>query len=98
MYLRKVIGDITGQAHDAPTPLYTDNQAARDLSYNPEHHKRTKHVERRHFFVRDMVEKLELTVPFIAGEHNLADFLTKPLSAKRFANLRRLIMNEQPRA
>lgn len=46
-----------------------------------------------------MVEKLELTVPFVTGEDNLADFLTKPLSAKlRFANLRRLIMNEQPKA
>lgn len=98
VYLRKVIQDITSCAHAVPTPLYTDNQGARDLSYNPEHHKRTKHVERRHFFVRDMVEKMELTVPFVAGEHNLADFLTKPLSAKRFANLRRLVMNEQPQA
>ena len=32
------------------TELHVDNQAARDLAYNPEHHKRTKHIDRRHFF------------------------------------------------
>ena len=35
------------------TVLATDSQSARDVSYNPEHHDRMKHVERRHFFIRD---------------------------------------------
>lgn len=77
-----------------PSDHFTDNKAARDLAYNPEHHKRTKHVERRHFFIRDMVEKFELQVPFVNSADNLADFLTKPLPAKRFFSLRRRIMNE----
>ena len=72
----------------------TDNVGARDLSYNPEHHERTKHIERRHFYVRDMVEKGELTVPYVSTHENLADFLTKPLDSKRFYDLRKTIMNE----
>ena len=48
-----------------------------------------KHVERRHFFVRDMVEKFEIRVPWIEGEGNVSDFLTKPLtSSARFFKLR----------
>ena len=52
-------------AISGPSELATDNQAARDLSYNPENHQRTKHVERRHFYIRDMVEALELRVPLV---------------------------------
>ena len=65
----------------------------KDLSYNPEHHNRTKHVERRHFFIRDMVEKFELRVPLVSTVNNYADFFTKPLKSKAFFGLRNKIMN-----
>eukprot|EP00966_Prymnesium_polylepis_P264788 6116869-Prymnesium_polylepis.1 len=60
-----------------PTSLATDNKAARDLAYNPEHHEKTKHIERRHFYVRELVENQELIVPFVATTANMADFFTK---------------------
>ena len=53
-----------------------------------------KHVERRHFFVRDMVEKFEISVPFVRTDDNIADFFTKPLNASTFYAMRRRIMNE----
>ena len=72
----------------------TDNEAARHLSYNPEQHNKTKHIQRRHFFVRDMVEAFEIRVPRVATKDNWADFFTKPLASKEFMALRALIMNE----
>ena len=78
-----------------PVSLGMDNQGARDLAYNPEHHERTKHIERRHFFIRECVEEGKLTVPFVRTDDNLADFLTKPLPASRFFALRDRIMNVQ---
>ena len=66
---------------------------AGDLSYNPENHQRTKHVERRHFFIRDMVEALELRVPLIPTKENPADFLTKPLDKALFFARRDTFMN-----
>ena len=65
VYFRKLIRGVEPGAIPGPSELSTDNQAARDLSYNPENHQRTKHVERRHFFIRDMVEALELRVSLI---------------------------------
>ena len=55
-----------------------------------------KHVERRHFFVRDMVESLRLEVPFVRTADNHSDFFTKsfPGKAKHFHAMRRVIMNE----
>ena len=59
IYLRKLVKGL-GDPEVRPTPLSTDSKSARDVSYNPEHHDKMKHVERRHFYVRDMVESFEI--------------------------------------
>lgn len=96
VFTRRLLHEI-GVDITEPTPLALDNRAARDLAYNPEHHERTKHVERRHFYVRECVEDLLITVPFVASHDNLADFFTKYLTPKHFFALRDIIMNV-PRA
>jgi hypothetical protein len=97
VYLRKLAAGI-GFAEPDPTSLSTDSQSARDVSYNPEHHGRMKHVLRRHFYVRDMVEEHEVSVPFVRTHLNLADFLTKPIdNVQQFYWLRGEIMNEPGR-
>ena len=54
-----------------------------------------KHVQRRHFYIRDMVESFEIEVPFVRTDDNIADFFTKPMkTATKFFNFRRKIMNE----
>ena len=73
--------------------LSTDNSSARDLAYNPEHHEKTKHIERRHFYIRELVENQRLVVPFVATCDNMADFFTKPLPARSFYKNRNHIMN-----
>ena len=64
--------------------MHTDNSAAtRDLCYNPDqHHERTKHIARRHFWIRELVEDGMLVVPLVATEFNLADFFTEAASSK----------------
>ena len=93
VYFRKLISGLDRSHITSPSELRTDNMGARDLSYNPEHHSKTKHVERRHFYVRDMVEKFEITVPFVRTANNTADFFTKPLKPIVFKEFRRIIMN-----
>mgnify|MGYP002049029394 FL=1 len=93
VYLRKLVKGLRAP-EPSPTSLATDSKSARDVSYNPEHHDRMKHVERRHFFVRDMVESFEIEVPFVPTNKNPADFFTKPMkNAARFREFRNLVMN-----
>ena len=66
---------------------------ANDLAYNPEHHQRTKHIDRRHFWVRELVENMRISVAYVNTIDNLADFLTKPLPSKTFFAMRDKIMN-----
>jgi hypothetical protein len=94
VYFRKLVSGL-GDAEPGPSLLHTDSKSARDVSYNPEHHDRMKHVARRHFFVRDMVESFEIEVPFVRTDDNIADFFTKPLAGKKFHAMRCKIMNER---
>ena len=93
VHLRRFTRGLVPSLSDEPTILSTDNKAAQDLSYNPEHHGRSKHIARRHFFIRDMVESQEIVVPLVNTHDNDADFFTKPLAPKRFKFLRRKVMN-----
>ena len=93
VYFRKFVRGLEPSTSDGPSLLRCDNKAARDLAYNPEHHNKTKHIARRHFFVRDMVEAFELQVPFVGTADNISDFFTKALDAKSFFRFRNIIMN-----
>ena len=94
VYFRKLVAGL-GEREPGPSSLATDSQSARDVSYNPQHHDRMKHVQRRHFFVRDMVESFELEVPFVRTANKVADIFTKPFrNANDFHRLRRIVMNE----
>ena len=92
IYLGNFLGEL-GLPPDGPITLGMDNSAAIDLSYNPEHHSRTKHIDRKHYFIRECVENGRLRVPYVATANNMADFFTKPLPPKRFKFLRRRVMN-----
>eukprot|EP00965_Chrysotila_dentata_P117548 3884161-Pleurochrysis_carterae.AAC.1 len=70
-----------------------DNMSAIDLAYNPEHNGRSKHIDRPHFFIRERVETLEITAPFVQSADNMAVFFTKPLPPRTFFPLRDRIMN-----
>jgi hypothetical protein len=72
-------------------PLMCDNTNAISVAKNPVFHKKMRHVERRHHFLRDHVEKGGIEMRYTDIERQLADIFTKPLHSSRFADLRREI-------
>ncbi|GJW72817.1 hypothetical protein Tco_0132187 [Tanacetum coccineum] len=69
-------------------PIMCDNKGAIDLSKNPVQHSRTKHIEIRHHFLRDNVQKGNISIEKVASEDNIADIFTKPLKREVFNYLR----------
>ena len=68
--------------------LLMDNQSAIRLIHNPEFHKRSKHIEVRHFFVREVVSRGELEVKYVSTEQQRADMFTKPLAKDKLFRFR----------
>ena len=70
-------------------PILCDNTSAINLAKNPIQHSRTKHIEIRHHFLRDHVEKGDFELKFIDTNNQLTDIFTKPLSEDKFSSIRR---------
>ncbi|GJR95669.1 retrovirus-related pol polyprotein from transposon TNT 1-94 [Tanacetum coccineum] len=68
--------------------IMCDNKGAINLSKNPVQHSRTKHIEIRHHFLRDNVQKGKISIKKVASEDNIVDIFTKPLKRKVFNYLR----------
>lgn len=64
--------------------IWCDSQSAMCLAKNNIHHERTKHVSRKLHFIRDIIEKGEVTVEKIHTSKNPADILTKAVPVKKF--------------
>ncbi|KAA0066861.1 gag-pol polyprotein [Cucumis melo var. makuwa] len=68
--------------------LYYNNMSAIDISKNPVQHSRTKHIDIRHHFIRELVEDKVIKLDHIRSNLQLADIFTKPLDASSFKYLR----------
>ena len=55
--------------------------------------KRTKHLDIRYFFVKDLLDRGVITLSHCLSNNMIADFFTKPIQGQRFEILRNLIMN-----
>ncbi|KAK2352230.1 hypothetical protein QL285_096543 [Trifolium repens] len=68
--------------------ILCDNTSAINLSKNPIQHSRSKHIEIKHHFIRDHVNKKEIELVFVNTENQLADIFTKPLVEDRFISIK----------
>nr|GEZ20663.1 copia protein [Tanacetum cinerariifolium] len=65
-------------------PLYCDNRSAIALCCNNVQHSRSKHINIRHHFIREQVEKGVVELYFVTTDYQLADIFTKALPRERF--------------
>ena len=68
--------------------IMCDNTSAIAITQNPVLHSRTKHIDIKYHFIRDHVEKKDITLEYVATEEQLADIFTKALCENRFSQLR----------
>ncbi|GJX30806.1 retrovirus-related pol polyprotein from transposon TNT 1-94 [Tanacetum coccineum] len=64
--------------------LYVNNKSAIALCCNNVQHSRSKHIDIRHHFIREQVEKGVVELYFVRTEYQLADIFTKALPRERF--------------
>jgi hypothetical protein len=84
VWMRSFLGEL-GYSFDGPSLLLVDNQSAIQVARNPEHHGRTKHLDLRFFWLRDMVNLGVIAVRYIPTADMAADLLTKALARVKVA-------------
>ena len=75
--------------HLKKIPIYCDNTSTISLAKNPVQHTKTKHIDVRHHFIIDHVQKKDVKVLFIPTHLQLADIFTKSLAKDQFLYIRR---------
>ena len=58
------------------------------LSENPVFHDKSKHIEIKYHYIRDMVQRGAVKLLYVATEEQIADVLTKPLARLKFEYFR----------
>jgi hypothetical protein len=71
--------------------LFCDNSSTIKLSKNPVLHGRSKHIDVRFHFLRDLTKEGKVELVHCRSVEQIADILTKPLKAESFMKLRALL-------
>lgn len=77
IWLRRLLCEVLGSSINAT--LHIDNQGAMQLIENPVHHKRTKHIDVRYFFIRERFRKGLFILKNVRTNEQAADIFTKGL-------------------
>lgn len=77
MFLKTFVHECTGIM--CKVKLFNDNQSAQKLCINSICHSRTKHIDIRHHFIRELINKNEISLSYVPTQEMLADVMTKSL-------------------
>ena len=58
------------------------------LSENPVFHDKSKHIEVKYHYIRDIVQRGAMKLQYVATDDQIADVLTKPLARVKFEYFR----------
>lgn len=65
-------------------PIFCNNTSAINMKKNLVHHKREKHIDVWHHFLRDNIEKGNFSIKFCYTEKQIAYIFSKALSRDHF--------------
>jgi hypothetical protein len=86
MYCKQIL-EFLGIEVQTPMILNVDNTGAMYLANNEFTSQRTKHIDCRYHYVRELIENKILQINFVRSENNKADIYTKNLNSKSFKSL-----------
>ena len=94
VFLRGILAELQC-LQSKPTVLGVDNQGAIALAKSYISNSRTKHIERRHLKIRELVEEMVVRPEFVPTDENVADIMSKPLGRVKFEKFRKVLLNHE---
>ena len=77
VWLRKLLSNLFDLQMDA-TCIYCDKQSCVKLLENPVFHGKSKHIEIKYHYIRDMVQRGAMKLWYVVMDEKIDDVLTKP--------------------
>ena len=87
IWLIKLISGLFGDKLET-TVIHCDNQSCLKLTENLVFHDRSKHIEMKYHYIRNMIQRSAIKLQYIAIVDQIADILTKLLPLTKFAYFR----------
>jgi len=91
VYLRMLMCDLTGVL-PVSVPIYEDNQSTIAYAHAPQISARTKHIDIRYHYVKDLVESGVIDLKYLPTTEQAADGLTKNLDKVKLTYLRQTLL------
>ncbi|GFX42653.1 retrovirus-related Pol polyprotein from transposon TNT 1-94 [Trichonephila clavipes] len=79
IWLKNVINNKSLNLELSENVMFCDNQAAISYSKSPVENYRTKHIDVRYHFLRNLIYDKVFQIKYIGTKNNLADIFTKPM-------------------
>ncbi|MCO5571964.1 hypothetical protein L7F22_025715 [Adiantum nelumboides] len=89
IWLGRLVTDL-GIKEETPM-LHCDSQSAIQLARNQVYHSKTKHVDVKYHFIRQMIEDKQVQLVKVHTTDDPADLCTKGLAGESFAHCRKLL-------
>ena len=90
MWLCSLFSEI-GYPVQGASSLHLDNQSSIAVTKNPEHHGRMKHLDLRHYWLRDTVKAGLIDIKYLPTKQMPADIMTKALSKASVEEMRQML-------
>ena len=90
MWMKRVLG-MFNQNRSRCVVVYCDNTSTIKLSKNPVMHGRSKHIDVRFHFLRDLTREGLIELVHCSSHNQVADIMTKPLKLEAFQRLRQMM-------
>ncbi|XP_048437163.1 secreted RxLR effector protein 161-like [Pyrus x bretschneideri] len=90
VWLRRILSSLNLR-QTGSTVVYCDNVSTIKLSKNPVMHGRSKHIDVRFHFLRDLVKDEVVELLQCSTHEQITDIMTKPLKLEVFQKLRNLM-------
>ncbi|HSQ51075.1 MAG TPA: DNA N-6-adenine-methyltransferase, partial [Nitrospiraceae bacterium] len=84
VFVQRLINELSDHKLTLPTPIYCDNEGAKQIALHPKFHKRTKHIDIKYHKVRERVKLGVIRIESVASSENTADIFTKGLARVAF--------------
>ena len=90
VWLKGILQEL-GLVNDECIDIMCDNSSTIKLSKNPVMHRRTKHIDVRYHYLRNLCNEEVMKLVFVGTNDQVIDIMTKPIKLDQFVKLRDLL-------